>query len=322
MGVAAHDETYMRQRFEASAVRLLNNIFRVGLFENPYLDTEITEATVGAPEFMKAGFEAQLRSVVMLKNQAGVLPLAEKQKVYVPKRYIAPSANWWGVVSLERTEPAFNPEVVAKYFTVVEDPQVADFALVGIESPNGGVGYDRADLNNGGNGYVPISLQYGSYIATEARETSLAGGSSLESFTNRTYKGKTVKTINETDMVLVNDTKAKMGDKPVIVIVQVSKPMVFAEIEGDAAAILVHMGVQDQAIMETITGKSEPSGLLPFQMPADMITVEKQFEDVPRDMAPYTDTEGSAYDFAFGLNWGGVIKDERVTRYGTSAASR
>ncbi|MCX8212517.1 MAG: glycoside hydrolase family 3 C-terminal domain-containing protein [Lewinella sp.] len=322
MGVAAHDETYMRQRFEASAVRLLNNIFRVGLFENPYLDTEITEATVGAPEFMKAGFEAQLRSVVMLKNQAGVLPLAEKQKVYVPKRYIAPSSNWWGVVSLERTEPAFNPEVVAKYFTVVEDPKVADFALVGIESPNGGVGYDRADLNNGGNGYVPISLQYGSYIATEARETSLAGGSSLESFTNRTYKGKTVKTINETDMVLVNDTKAKMGDKPVIVIVQVSKPMVFAEIEGDAAAILVHMGVQDQAIMETITGKSEPSGLLPFQMPADMITVEKQFEDVPRDMTPYTDTEGSAYDFAFGLNWGGVIKDERVTRYGTPAASR
>jgi beta-glucosidase len=122
-------------------------------------------------------------------------------------------------------------------------------------------------------------------------------------------------------MVLVNDTKAKMGDKPVIVIVQVSKPMVFAEIEGDAAAILVHMGIQDQAIMETITGKSEPSGLLPFQMPADMITVEKQFEDVPRDMTPYTDTEGNAYDFAFGLNWGGVINDERVTRYGKPAAS-
>jgi hypothetical protein len=43
--------------------------------------------------------------------------------------------------------------MVAKYFEVVENPQDADFALVGIQSPNGGVGYDGTDLANGGNGY-------------------------------------------------------------------------------------------------------------------------------------------------------------------------
>jgi beta-glucosidase len=43
--------------------------------------------------------------------------------------------------------------------------------------------------------------------------------------------------------------------------------------------------------------------------------VEKQYEDVPRDMDPYVDTEGNAYDFAFGLNWKGVIDDERVRKY-------
>lgn len=106
-----------------------------------------------------------------------------------------------------------------------------------------------------------------------------------------------------------------MGNKPVIVLIHVSKPMVFSEIEASASGILVHMGVQGQALMDIITGTSEPSALLPFQMPADMFTVEAQFEDVPRDMKPYMDAEGNRYDFAFGLNWGGVISDERVHKY-------
>ncbi len=315
MGVAEHGEDFMRERFEASAVRLLKNIFRVGLFENPYLDVQKTEVTVGNPEFMQAGFNAQLRSVVMLKNNGQTLPIATKKKVYIPKRYIAPSTNWWGIVTPEKLESPFNLEVVSKYYDVVEEPQDADFALVGIKSPNGGVGYDRSDLDKGGNGYMPISLQYTTYTATDARETSLAGGSPLEDFTNRSYKGKTVKTNNTTDMALVNDTKAKMGNKPVIVVVHISKPMVFSEIEKGASAILIHMGVQDQALMELISGNTEPSALLPFQMPADMKTVETQFEDVPRDMNVYVDADGNRYDFAYGLNWKGVISDERIKNY-------
>ncbi|MFB0947655.1 MAG: glycoside hydrolase family 3 N-terminal domain-containing protein [Spirosomataceae bacterium] len=315
LGVKEHGEEYMRERFETSAVRLLKNIFRVGLFENPYLDVEKTKEIVGNPEFMKAGFEAQLSSIVMLKNQAGTLPMKEKQKVYVPQRFVASTTGWFGNLTSERVESPFNLEVVANYFEIVDTPEAADFALVGIESPDGGVGYDGADLKKGGNGYVPISLQYKAYTATEARDTSLAGGSPLENFTNRTYKSKTVKTVNTTDMDLVNATKAKMGDKPVVVVIQASKPMVFSEIEKSAAAILVHMGVQDQALMEIISGKAEPSALLPFQMPADMVTVEKQFEDVPRDMIPYTDSEGNVYDFAYGLNWAGIINDSRVEKY-------
>ncbi len=315
LGVTEQGEDYMRKRFEISAVRLLTNIFRVGLFENPYLDIEETKSTVGNATFMKAGFEAQIKSIVMLKNQSTTLPLKGKQKVFVPKRYIPSSTNWWGIETPAKEEHPFNIEIVKKYYDVVEHPQEADFALVGVKSPDGGVGYDRADLANGGNGYVPINLQYSEYTAKNARETSLAGGSPMENFTNRTYKGKTIKTSNATDLALVNDTKAKMGKKPVVVVVHVSKPMVFAEIEKNASALLVHMGVQDQALMEILSGKSEPSALLPFQMPLDMETVEAQFEDVPRDMKPYVDSEGNPYDFAYGLNWKGVINDARVQKY-------
>ena len=315
MGVEEHGEAFMRERFERSAVRLLKNIFRVGLFENPYLDIDQTKATVGNPDYMLAGYKAQLRSIIMLKNRSNTLPKTSKLKVYMPQRYIAAGRDWFGRSTPEKTEYPFNPEIISNYYEVVDDPETADFALVGIKSPEGGVGYDQSDLKNGGNGYVPISLQYDTYKSVDARETSLAGGSPMEDFTNRSYKDKTIRSSNYHDMLLVKETKEKMGDKPVILIVHVSKPMVFSEIEQQADAILVHMGVQDQALMDIISGNEEPSALIPFQMPADMKTVEEQFEDVPRDMKPYIDADGNIYDFAFGLNWNGVIKDDRVSKY-------
>ena len=88
-----------------------------------------------------------------------------------------------------------------------------------------------------------------------------------------------------------------------------------SEFEKYADAILVSFGVQPQAYLEIISGKYEPSGLLPVQFPADMITVENQYEDTPRDMVPYVDECGNTYDFAYGLNWSGVINDERVKKY-------
>lgn len=33
---------------------------------------------------------------------------------------------------------------------------------------------------------------------------------------------------------------------------------------------------------------------------------------VPFDLECYKDSEGNVYDFAFGLNWKGVINDDRV----------
>ena len=50
-------------------------------------------------------------------------------------------------------------------------------------------------------------------------------------------------------------------------------------------------------------------------MPKDMDTVEANLEDVPRDMDCYVDAQGNTYDFCFGLNWAGVIDDDRVATY-------
>ena len=87
------------------------------------------------------------------------------------------------------------------------------------------------------------------------------------------------------------------------------------EFEKSADAILVSFGTSNQPVLDIVSGKAEPSGLLPCQFPKDMKTVEEQKEDVPRDMIPYVDSEGHTYDFAYGMNWKGVIQDERVQKY-------
>jgi beta-glucosidase len=315
MGVKEHGEQFMRARMEQSAVRLLKNIFRVGLFENPYLNVEETKKTVGNEEFMKAGYDAQLKSIVMLKNKNKVLPVAKQKTVYIPKRTTAASRDFFGGPIPESVSIPVNLNLVKKYFKVTDNPAEADFALVIIRSPNSGSGYDAGDIKKGGNGYVPISLQYGPYKAVYARDPSMAGGDPYEKFTNRTYRGKTVTASNVSDLKMVLDTKKAMKTKPVIVSIAMSKPMVFNEFEKDADAIIVSFDIQDQALLDIISGASEPSGLLPMQMPVDMKTVETQKEDVPYDMICHVDSEGNTYDFGFGLNWSGVIKDTRVEKY-------
>jgi beta-glucosidase len=315
MGIKEHGEQFMRARMEQSAVRLLKNIFRVGLFENPYLNVDETKKTVGNEEFMKAGYDAQLKSIVMLKNKNKVLPVAKQKTVYIPKRTTAASRDFFGGPIPESVNIPVNLNLVKKYFKVTDNPAEADFALVIIRSPNSGSGYDAGDVKKGGNGYVPISLQYGPYKAVYARDPSMAGGDPYEKFTNRTYRGKAVTASNVSDLKMVLDTKKAMKTKPVIVSIAMSKPMVFNEFEKDADAIIVSFDIQDQALLDIISGASEPSGLLPMQMPVDMKTVETQKEDVPYGMACHVDSEGNTYDFGFGLNWSGVIKDARVEKY-------
>ena len=316
MWAKAQGEKSARQRFEQSARRLLLNVFRVGLFEHPYLDPEASEKIVGNPQFMQEGYEAQLKSVVMLKNHDNkTLPMDKRYKVYVPKRHFPAIPGLWGGISEEKTVEPIDLALVRKYYEVVEQPEQADFAICLIEEPSTGFGYSAADVKRGGNGYVPYSLQYDDYKAVDARSVSIAGGDPMEKFTNRSYKGKTVKAYNRDDMLMVSETKRAMGEKPVIVILETGRPVVLSEIEPKADAILVSFNVQHQALLDIISGKNEPSALLPMQMPADMKTVEEQNEDVPRDMRCYQDADGNTYDFAFGLNWQGMIKDERVKNY-------
>jgi len=46
-----------------------------------------------------------------------------------------------------------------------------------------------------------------------------------------------------------------------------------------------------------------------------MDTVEAHNEDTWNDIESYTDSEGNAWEFGFGLNFSGRIRDERTEKY-------
>ncbi|NLC55070.1 MAG: glycoside hydrolase family 3 protein [Erysipelothrix sp.] len=304
IGVKNDGQIYMRKRFEKSASRLLRNIFQTGLFENPYLDENRSQAVVANPKFMEEGFIAQIKSVVMLKNDNKTLPIQKGKKVYIPKRIIDENVDWFGNVIPAHSKFPVSVDIVNKYYEVVTNPKAADFALIFIESP-ATLPYTKEA------GFLPISLQYQPYTALKARTKALAN----EESEDRSYLNKSNTPSNSKDLDIILETRKMMPDKDIIVVKRTANPTIVAEFEPYINGLLLDFNVQTQAILEVISGNFEPQAMLPFQMPKDMETVEKQMEDVGHDMDCYVDSNDNTYDFGFGLNYKGQIKDERYKKY-------
>lgn len=316
IGCEKYGEKVMRERMELSAKRLLVNIFHCGLFEDPYLDPEESAKIVGCEEFCRHGYEAQQKSIVLLKNsgkhapegQNGVLPLQKGLKVYIPERKIRASKAFFRIDLPAKTEDPLPDGLPSVYGTRVDRPEDADVALVFVESPSCNP-YSTEDLEKGGNGYLPVTLQYRPYTATKAREVSIAGGDFRENFTNRSYLGKTNTAYNEADLDNILACREAMGDKPVIVCATVNNPMVMHEFEADADAIVAEFGVSRAAVLDVVFGNYNPTGRLPIQIPKDMDAVELQSEDRALDMETYIDSEGHNYDYGYGMNYEGVLPE-------------
>ena len=70
------------ERINTSVRRILRAKFKLGLFDNPYLTEEAT-SIFGNEQFKEKGHESQRRSLVLLKNENNILPLAPTTKVYL-----------------------------------------------------------------------------------------------------------------------------------------------------------------------------------------------------------------------------------------------
>ena len=281
LGCERYGEQAMRTRFEQSAVRLLRGMFRVGLFDDPYLDAERSRAVVGCDEFVAEGFRAQLDSIVALKRSA-VLPRGAR--VWIPRRQIDEHKGFFRRPVPASAVDGFDPAIAGDYFTLVENPEDADAALVAMASP---VSDPYVD------GFRPISLQYRPYDAPTAREPSLAG--------DRCYRGRPALVANTGDLDNLERARRVMGDKPVVAVLQLDVPVVMGEVEPLADSVYVHFGVSQRALLDVVTGSERAGGRLPVTLPADMATIEAHREDVFNDYRPYVDGAGNSYEYGFGL---------------------
>ena len=341
----------MDKAFAVSARRLLSSYFLIGLFEDPYLDEDAVLADVNSPEKQAAALQAQIKGVVMLKNENGAIQKRDKRlKVYIPAIYNGP---FWNMpfMSDPTDREAYvhyplDPEIAKAFFDVVTDKvegtQITraseeelagcDLFIIGAKEPENSSPQDGRDREGK---FMPLTRQYGPYVADGpyVRKVSIAGDTLPDGTKeNRSYYGQAASCINSDQLpqILEASEKAKKLGIPSVVVMITGKPMCFYEFEPSVDAILVTFaqalepgaGGAAAAICRIIAGQAEPSGLLPMQMPKDMEDVERQLEDTPRDMECYTDSVGHKYDFAYGMNYAGVICDERVAKYSAAPLTK
>lgn len=105
-------------RIDESARRLLRDKFRLGLFDNPYVDPDAAERIVGNERFRAAGEAAQRASIVLLKNGAAgggaTLPIQGRPRIYVEN---------------------VAPDVAGRYGEVVAGVEGADLAILRLQAP-------------------------------------------------------------------------------------------------------------------------------------------------------------------------------------------
>jgi beta-glucosidase len=101
-------------RLDLSVRRLLRLKFRLGLFDDPFVEEARVPEVLGEPKAAAAAAASQRRAMTLLENRGGILPLRGQPRVYFRN---------------------VDPATAARYAEVAADPRGADCAVLRLESP-------------------------------------------------------------------------------------------------------------------------------------------------------------------------------------------
>ena len=253
------------ERINQAAGRILQWHFILGLFENPYVDPEAATKIVQSEKNQKLGYEAQLKSIVLLVNE-GVLPAAENIKIYVE---------------------GIDKEIAAGYATVVDDPVKADLILVRTTTE------EERSFQGFGGGMPGAGPRPGQANAPRPQMNAAQAAAAMNPFAPREVnidfpakKWANIKTL------------ARTG-KPVVVAFNPtgSSCVLPADLRNVAKGAIMIFDALDNALLDIVFGKFKPVGKLTFEIPSSMDAVKKQLEDLPFD------SENPAFKFGDGLSY-------------------
>ncbi|WP_245862133.1 glycoside hydrolase family 3 protein [Georgenia soli] len=314
------DGLVSQERVDLAAERLLAPMFEMGLFENPYVDPEVADATVGSDENREVALDLQRKSSVLLQNQEvdgeAVLPLDGDEKVYVLGNVDAAEVEASGYEVVDGNVAAGETRPSAAD---------ADVALISVTAKNVGTGAYRS--NDPATGMNPEHLNpivwdgarnldgqspYGAADACVAYDEAACtdnglrfGGSfpwessilDLTGMENEAQSWEVTPSLETIQAVM-----DEVGAENVVLDIYFRQPYVLDEASGlrDAGAILANFGNSTTALMDIVSGDFAPQGKMPFALPATRLAVEQQHSDLPG----YDETEdGALYEYGFGLTY-------------------
>jgi beta-glucosidase len=290
-------------RINDAVRRILRVKFRAGLFEHPYVDWQQAESQQLLPDAVAAARQVARRSMVLLKNQGGTLPLDPTKSVAV----IGPLGDnkhdmlgpWWGtgrdqdaVTVLEGIKAQDPNTTFAEGCTIVDrDPPDPPNDECGSDA-----GFDQAVATASAADQVVLALG----------ETRGESGEA-ESRSNIDLPGKQQELID----------RIKALGKPFVVVLFNGRPLTLEKVDAAAPAILEAWfpGVQaGNAVADILFGRANPGGKLPVTFPRSVgqVPIYYNHEPTGRPCDPtfkwnsrYRDipTCEPLYPFGYGLSY-------------------
>ena len=224
--------------------------FKLGLFENPYLDENRAASVLYAPEHLQAAREIATESCVLLKNDNNVLPLADNvQSVAV----IGPMANA-PVEQLGTWCFDGEPDHCVTPLKAITDEYGERLKINYVP----GLAYSRDKNENDFSAAGSAARKSDVVLLFVGEEAILSGEAKCRADLN--LPGAQGKLVEEV---------AKAG-KPVVLVVMAGRPLTIGkEVEKSAAVLYAFHGgtMAGPALADLLFGKVSPSGKLPVTFP-------------------------------------------------------
>lgn len=276
----------IEKMIDRSVRRVLRTKMILGLFDNPYVDIKKVEKTVRSESSLALAQEADLESIILLKNEANTLPLKkEKQQIAL----LGPILN-------ETTKAAFES---------VTGDQVTFVAAQGFE---------LTDKNKGVPKLLPTSSEEINKLvdiaqASDAVVLFLGGDefTSKEAFFNNALGDRaTIDPVGAQDELV---TKIKALGKPVIVILKHRRTLSINTISEQADAILDAWDLSelgDASLAKIIFGDVSPSGKSPVTIPRSIgqLPFHYSMKEINNKKGYLFLEDGPLYPFGYGLSYG------------------
>lgn len=285
--------------------RILFKKFELGLFDNPFLYCDETreKEVVLSEELKNLSREAGAKSIVLLKNDQGSLPLNNPKKIAVIGSLAKSQKDMLGFWANE----GIVDEVVTVYEGLKNKYPESDVVYAD--------GYDLATNE--------LHLMDACNAAMQSDVVIVAVGERFEN--SGEAKSRADINIHPNHQLLVKELK-KTG-KNVVVLLMGGRPMIFNEMTPHADAILLTwwLGTEaGNAIADVLAGDYNPSGKLPMTFPVHVgqIPIYYNYKNTGRPenkeigySCRYQDIDFEpAYPFGYGLSYTDFLISEPVVK--------
>lgn len=290
------------EALDRAVTRTLTEMFKLGLFENPYRDPKKAAEVIADPSDWDKAMDVHRKSVVLLKND-GVLPLtADKlagKKVYAECFNKNPEAARAATESLRQQ--------LQGTAELTEDYREADYAVL-LLNPSSG------EYFNATPGYLELDLCDGKEVPNVDNEGRP---------TEETHKETTLAEVGR--IAEIAEAVHAKGGK-VIANVNVTLAWEVGNVEPSCDAFLCGFDTYASAVLDVIFGRFSPVGKLPLTLPRgdEVLKVDKNGVCISPNDVPgydkdqympdslkdengkayaYRDAAGNYYEMNFGLRY-------------------